>query len=72
MDRLLTVFDIRILRPVSPIPVLIDPMMLKFLPACESMFSVISPLGEMQILDTVAVSEPDVFLYQVTILSSFI
>ncbi|XP_073976255.1 PAN2-PAN3 deadenylation complex catalytic subunit PAN2 isoform X2 [Rhodnius prolixus] len=63
-DTLLLVFDLRMLRAVAPINVLLDPLLLRFMPSFSSRLAVASPTGQLQFVETV-VSEPDMTLYQV-------
>lgn len=66
-DHILTVHDLRMLRsPIAPIQVLIQPYMLRFLPQEYNRLAVISAMGQIQLVDTVELTEPRVCMYQVS------
>ncbi|EFA09006.2 PAN2-PAN3 deadenylation complex catalytic subunit PAN2 [Tribolium castaneum] len=64
VDRFLMVYDLRMMRAVTPIQTVLDPLYLRFLPSVSSRLAVVSALGHAQILDTVAFAEPRLCLMQ--------
>lgn len=58
------VYDLRMLRAVSPMQTVLDPFFLKFIPSISSRLAVVSVMGQIQLLDTIALVEPKLCLFQ--------
>jgi len=64
-DRFLMVYDLRIMRAVSPIQSMLQPYQLRFLPALSSRIAVLSSMGQVQLVDTAALTAPSLSLFNV-------
>lgn len=69
LDPFLVVHDLRMMRSVSSIPMIIEPFLLRFMTSYSSRIAVVSTIGQCQLVDTVALSEQDMNLYQVKLRS---
>ena len=66
VDRFIKVYDVRSLRAMAPITVSIDPLLLRFLPGISSRIAAVSSNGQMEILETQAVTQENICIYQVS------
>ncbi|KAL5006808.1 hypothetical protein ScPMuIL_015614 [Solemya velum] len=56
IDRFLMVFDMRVMRAMAPIQVIIDPLFLRFLPTYSNTLALVSQTGQVQLIDTTTVA----------------
>lgn len=52
VDRFLMVYDLRVMRGMTPIQLMFPPLLLRFVPAFTSRICVVSQSGQFQLLDT--------------------
>ncbi|XP_067137196.1 PAN2-PAN3 deadenylation complex catalytic subunit PAN2 isoform X2 [Centruroides vittatus] len=52
VDRFLMVYDLRVMRSMTPIQLMFPPLLLRFVPAFTSRICVVSQSGQFQLLDT--------------------
>ncbi|XP_065561129.1 PAN2-PAN3 deadenylation complex catalytic subunit PAN2-like [Artemia franciscana] len=53
-DRFLTVYDLRMNRKMSPVPLSLEPFLLKFMPAFSSRLALLSTMGQLIVFDAIA------------------
>ncbi|KAH0951906.1 hypothetical protein HN011_002510 [Eciton burchellii] len=53
VDRFLMAYDLRQMKSLPPVTTMVYPFLLKFLPSYSSRLAIVSPLGQMQLLDTI-------------------
>lgn len=59
-------YDLRQMRALTPVTTMVYPLLLKFLPSYSSRVAVVSPMGELQLFDTIYANvQPSMTLYQV-------
>ncbi|XP_071446379.1 PAN2-PAN3 deadenylation complex catalytic subunit PAN2 [Hetaerina americana] len=66
VDRFMNAFDLRMMRAMTPITLALDPLLLRFLPLFSSRVAIVSNLGQVQLVDTAALTQPgDMCVFQV-------
>ncbi|KAJ8313873.1 hypothetical protein KUTeg_008434 [Tegillarca granosa] len=58
IDRFLMVYDMRVMRAMAPISVIMDPMFLRTIPAFSNTILVVSQTGQFQFIDTTVMTPP--------------
>ncbi|TRY64214.1 hypothetical protein TCAL_00495 [Tigriopus californicus] len=66
-DRFLMMYDLRILRAINPLQVMILPYQLRFLPTLSSQVAVLSSMGQVQLVDTAELATPNINIFQVAV-----
>ncbi|KAH9513218.1 poly(A)-specific ribonuclease [Bulinus truncatus] len=61
-DRLLMVYDMRVMRAMAPIQVSIDPTFLRFVPTIPNHLIVVSQMGSFQLVETISGGAPNTCL----------
>ncbi|XP_071747844.1 PAN2-PAN3 deadenylation complex catalytic subunit PAN2 [Lepeophtheirus salmonis] len=64
-DRFLMVYDMRILRAISPIQSMVVPYHLRFLQSMTSQIAIMSANGQVQMADTACLATPNLSMFQV-------
>ena len=70
IDRILMVYDLRMMRAIAPIGMNFAPYLLRFVPVYASKFCVVSQSGQFQLMDTsgtlaTSVASPPPFLHSI-------
>lgn len=65
VERFLKVYDLRVMKSVSPIPMMFPPLLLRFIPAYSSRLCVVSQTGQFQMIDTDNSDQYALFIHQV-------
>lgn len=63
VDRFLMVYDLRVMRAVAPIQLMLDPLLLRFVPTFTSRIAVVSQTGQFQLVETGALTSSSMYLY---------
>ncbi|XP_054716046.1 PAN2-PAN3 deadenylation complex catalytic subunit PAN2-like [Uloborus diversus] len=65
VERFLKVYDLRVMKSMSPIPMMFPPLLLRFVPAYSSRLCVVSQTGQFQMVDTDNSEQYALFIHQV-------
>ncbi|XP_055936356.1 PAN2-PAN3 deadenylation complex catalytic subunit PAN2-like [Argiope bruennichi] len=65
VDQFLKVYDLRVMKSMSPIPMMFPPLLLRFVPAYSSRLCVVSQTGQFQMVDTDNSDQYALFIHQV-------
>uniref|UniRef100_T1JEQ0 PAN2-PAN3 deadenylation complex catalytic subunit PAN2 n=1 Tax=Strigamia maritima TaxID=126957 RepID=T1JEQ0_STRMM len=63
VDRFLMVYDLRVMRAVAPIQLMLDPLLLRFVPSFSSRLAVVSQSGQFQLVETGALTSSSLYMY---------
>lgn len=64
-DRFLMVYDLRVMRAMAPIQVIIDPMFLRFIHTCPNKMVITSQAGQFQVIETTAMTPSAMGVYPI-------
>ncbi|XP_062586569.1 PAN2-PAN3 deadenylation complex catalytic subunit PAN2-like [Saccostrea cucullata] len=64
-DRFLMVYDLRVMRAMAPIQVIIDPMFLRFVSTYNNKMVITSQAGQFQIIETTAMTPSSMNVYPI-------
>ncbi|KAL8618043.1 hypothetical protein ACOMHN_021763 [Nucella lapillus] len=64
-DRLLMVYDMRVMRAMAPIQVNIDPVFLRFVPSLAHHLVIVSQMGQFQLTETATMTTPSMMIFPI-------
>ena len=65
VDRFLMVYDLRVMRPMAPIQLMMEPLFLRIVPTYTDRICVVSQTGQFQLLEQGAMTPASMMVYQV-------
>ncbi|KAL4222806.1 poly(A)-specific ribonuclease [Mactra antiquata] len=71
-DRYLKMYDIRMMRSMSPLQLMIDPTFLRFVPTYSSRLAVVSQVGQFQVVEATGTASYGTHMYHVECHNSII